>query len=322
MAKYLIPFLAFEAVLILTLVLYWAWSQYVSDGSKMKKQRLQTVRDAVHSDRKESGVMQNIQRVTALEKWLRGRFKAYGQLENLVLRAHGPLSTRRLLILMTAIFTGVTALGLLRHIHPLLTLMVGAAVTGSPVLWLMQLADRRRRAFEDKLPEALDHISRALRAGHSLTPAMGMVGQEFADPIGSEFKIVFDEIGFGIPFKEAIGRLAERVQSTDLNFFVISLTIQHESGGNLTELFDGLAKTIRQRMKLRGKIRTLSSEGRASGWVLGSMPFVLLMVLSLINPEYISLLWTTPRGNNLMLIGAGLMSVGFVILKRIVQIKV
>ncbi|ABB23532.1 type II secretion system F family protein [Pelodictyon luteolum] len=322
MAQYLIPFLAFEAALLLTLLLYWAWARYLSAGSKTKKQRLQTVRDAVHSDGKRSGGMQNAQKDSAIEKWLRGRFKAYVQLENLVLRAHGPLTTRRIMILMSTLFTGVMALGLLRHTHPLLTLVVAAAVAGMPVLWLMQLADRRLRAFEDKLPEALDHISRALRAGHSLAPAMGMVGQEFGEPIGYEFKIVFDEIGFGIPFKEAIGRLAERMQSTDLNFFVISLTIQHETGGNLTELFDGLARTIRHRIKLRGKIRTLSSEGRASGWVLGSMPFVLMMVLSLINPEYISLLWTTSRGNNLMLIGAGLMSVGFVVLKRIVQIKV
>ncbi|HCD36331.1 MAG TPA: pilus assembly protein TadB [Chlorobium sp.] len=322
MAKYLIPFFAFEAVLLLTVLFFWAWARYLSTDSKTKKQRLRTVHEAVHSIGPNPGGMQTTRNDSALELWLRSRFATYGSLENLVLRAHSPLTTRRLLILMIALFTVVVALGLQNHNNPFLILALAFCIAGSPVLWLLKLADRRRRAFEDKLPEALDHISRALRAGHSLAPAMGMVGQEFGDPIGYEFKIVFDEIGFGIPFKEAIGRLAERVQSNDLNFFVISLTIQHETGGNLTELFDGLARTIRHRIKLRGKIRILSSEGRASGWVLGSMPFVLMAVLSLINPEYIAQLWTTPQGNTMMMIGAGLMSVGFVVLKRIVQIKV
>ena len=158
--------------------------------------------------------------------------------------------------------------------------------------------------------------------GHSLTSAIGMVGKEFPDPLGHEFKIVFDEISFGIPFKEAIDRLADRVQSYDLNFFVISLKIQHETGGNLTELLDGLANTLRERIKLRGKIRTLSSEGRSSAQVLGSMPFVLAGILGLINPGYISLLWTTPQGQKLVLIGGGLMSVGFFLLNRIIKIKV
>jgi tight adherence protein B len=224
--------------------------------------------------------------------------------------------------IMFALFTVVVMLGLMRKINPLLLPVLASAIAITPVLWLTRQANQRRQVFGDKLPEALDYISRALRAGHSLISAIGMVGKEFPDPIGQEFKTVFDEVGFGIPFKDAIGQLADRVQSNDLNFFVISLMIQHETGGNLTELLDGLAKTMRERFKLRGKIRTLSSEGRSSAWILGSLPFVLAGILALINPGYISVLWTTPQGQNLMLIGAGLMSVGFFLLSRIIQIKV
>jgi tight adherence protein B len=149
-----------------------------------------------------------------------------------------------------------------------------------------------------------------------------MVGKEFPDPIGTEFKMVADKINFGIPFKDAISQLADSVKSRDLNFFVVSILIQHETGGNLTELLDGLANTMRERVKLRGKIRTISSEGRTSAWVLGCMPFVIAMLLWLTNPAYISLLWTTPQGRNFIFTGCLLMVFGFVVLRRIVQIKV
>jgi len=129
-------------------------------------------------------------------------------------------------------------------------------------------------------------------------------------------------MAFGIPFKDALGQLAVRVQSNDLNFFVTSLMIQHETGGSLAELLDGLANTIRERFKLRGKVRTLSSEGRASAWILSGMPFVLAGVIALINPGYISLLWTTPQGQKLILIGFVLMVFGIFMISRIVQIKV
>ena len=221
-----------------------------------------------------------------------------------------------------ALFTVVVVLGILRQTNPLLLLVLAVAIASTPVLWLSLQSNKRRQAFGDKLPETLDYISRAMRAGHSLTSAIGMVGKEFPDPIGHEFKTVFDEIAFGIPFKDTISHLAARVQSYDLNFFVIALMIQHETGGNLAELLDGLASTMRERIKLRGKIRTLSSEGRASAWVLGSMPFSLAGILGLINPGYISVLFTTPQGHNLILIGAGLLAVGFSMLNRIIHIKV
>ena len=223
---------------------------------------------------------------------------------------------------MLALFTVVVALGLIRQTNPLLLLVLAVSIASTPFLWLYRLANHRRQAFGDKLPEAIDYITRALHAGQSLTSAIGMLGKEFPDPIGHEFKTVFDEISFGIPFKDAIDQLADRVQSYDLNFFVISLKIQHETGGNLTELLDGLAGTLRERIKLRGKIRTLSAEGRASEWVLGSMPFALGGILGLINPGYMGVLFTTSQGHTLILIGGGLMSVGFFLLNRIVKIKV
>jgi tight adherence protein B len=191
-----------------------------------------------------------------------------------------------------------------------------------PVFQLIHVAQKRRRQFEAKLPEALDFIARALRAGHSITVSIGMAGDELADPIRTEFKTVFDEIGFGISFEEAMTEMAQRIRSSDLDFLVTALLIQRETGGNLTELLDGLAKTVRDRIKLQGKVKTLSSEGRLSAILLGTLPFILGGVLSFLNPQYMSVLWSTPKGQSMLMTGALLLVLGFISLSRIVRIKV
>ncbi|MBN1929466.1 MAG: type II secretion system F family protein [Chlorobiaceae bacterium] len=322
MNQFLIPFVAFVAVMLIILLLYGVWVTFFDRLNKAKKNRLQAIHNAVQwGGQSPSSLRTNLQD-SELEAWLRSRSKAFIKLENLIQRAHSPISASRLLGLMLALFVAVLVLGLLLKTNPLLLPALALAISSAPVLWLHRKANQRRKALENKLPEALDYISRSLRAGHSLTTAIGAVGKEFPDPIGYEFKIVFDEISFGISFKESIGQLADRVQSNDVNFFVIALMIQHETGGNLTELLDGLAKTIRERFKLRGKIRTLSSEGRISALVLGSMPFLFTAMIAFINPGYISVLWTTPQGHTLLLIGGGLMLTGLVVLNKMVQIKV
>lgn len=316
------PVVVFMAVVLITTLLYWIWSNFFSTRNKAKKERLQIIRNAVHSsnpgiDSTLSPLLEN-----ELETWLRLRSRTFVRLENLIKRAHSQLTAGRLMGLMLFLFIAVEVLGLLRQTNPLLLFVLALAIASIPVLWLSQKASKRSKAFGDKLPDTLDYISRALRASHSLNMAISMVGKEFPDPIGTEFKTVADKISFGIPFKDAIAQLADSVQSRDLNFFVVSILIQHETGGNLTELLDRLAKTMRARIKLRGKIRTLSSEGRSSAWILGSLPFVLAIILWLANPGYISILWTTPQGQNLILLGGALLAIGLIVLNHLVKIKV
>lgn len=332
MTIFLISFFAFLAVMLIMLLLYGVWLHFFDLRNQAKKKHLQAIYNAVRQGGQSFSDEQTPRQESAIETWFRSRSRTLetwlrsrsGTLETLLQRAHTPFTVGRLIVLMLALFTLVVVLGLLLlpQTNPLHLLMLAVAIASMPVLWLFRQAKQRRKVFGDKLPEALDYISRAMRAGHSLTSAIGMVGKELPDPIGYEFKTVFDEISFGIPFKDAIGHLADRIQSNDLNFFVISLKIQHETGGNLAELLHGLAKTIRERVKLRGKVRTLSSEGRASAWILGTLPFVFAAILMLINPGYISVLWSTPQGQNLIFIGCGLMAVGIFVLSRIVQIKV
>jgi tight adherence protein B len=321
MATLLLPFVVFLAVILVTWLSYTVLFRYFDPGGKAKKSRLRAIRNASHPDAQGAEASDRDLQERALETWLRSHSGTFVRLESLVRHAHSPLRAGRLLGLMLGLFALVMASGLLRQTNLPLLLALAVAVAGSPLLWLHRQSSQRSKNFGDKFPEAIDYISRALRAGHGLSSAIGMVGREFPGPVGHEFKIVFDEISFGIPFKEAVGKLADRIQSNDLNFFAVSLMIQHETGGNLAELLDGLAKTIRDRIKLRGKIRTLSSEGRISAWILGLLPFAVGAILLVVNPAYVSMLWTTPQGTTLLLIGGGLMGTGFFTLSRIVRFR-
>lgn len=201
-------------------------------------------------------------------------------------------------------------------------LLLGALALCLPALWLLRRQIQRRTRFEDQLPEALDFMTRALRAGYGLSVAMGMVGDELPQPLGAEFKTTFDQINLGMSFADAMAEMADRVNSPDLNFLVIALMIQRKTGGNLTELLTSLAKTVRERIKLKGKVRVLASEGKLSGVLIGVLPLLLGVILSVINPVYMSTLWTTESGHKLVGVGLVMMGLGALWMWKIVQIKV
>lgn len=214
----------------------------------------------------------------------------------------------------------------------LLAVLAGSSLAGAlllampaapwPLLRLLHLAQRRRQRFEDQLPEALDLMTRALRAGYGLSMALGMVGEQLQDPLASEFRQVFEQLQLGQDFGQAMGAMAQRVRSQDLHFLLIALTIQRKTGGNLTELLGSLARTMRERIKLKGKVRVLSSEGRLSGLMIGALPFVLGLLLTLINPGYMASLWTTETGHTVVGVGLFMLALGAAWMWKIVQIKV
>jgi tight adherence protein B len=210
---------------------------------------------------------------------------------------------------------------LLRAPQPL-AISGGLVAFSMPWLYLLQREKNRRLRFEEQLPEALDFMTRAMRAGHGLSVSIGMVGDELAEPIGAEFKTVFEHLKLGMTFDDAMAQMAERINSSDLNFLVIALMIQRKTGGNLTELLTTLAQTVRERIKLKGKIRALAAEGKLSGIMIGSLPFVLGGILSLLNPVYMSTLWTTPSGQTLLLVNSLMICLGAFWMWKIVQIKV
>ena len=206
---------------------------------------------------------------------------------------------------------------------PLVFSVLGAMVLAAlPWFRLSRQRAARIRAFEKQIPEALDLMSRAMRAGHAFPTAVQMVGEEMADPIGQEFRTLFDETNYGMPQHEALVRLADRVPVADLGYFVVAVLIQRESGGNLAELLDNISSIVRARLKLLGSVRTLSAEGRLSAWILLALPFVTGALINIITPHFMAVLWTDPIG--LRLVGAAMvaMALGVVWMRKIIQIRV
>jgi tight adherence protein B len=191
-----------------------------------------------------------------------------------------------------------------------------------PFMWLKKKERRRMDKFQKQLPDALDLVARALMAGHAFTQGLRMVADEFDDPIGPEFEKTLDEINFGVNTEIAMANLTDRVDCPDLKFFVVSINIQRETGGNQAEIVGNIARLVRDRFKLQGKIRVLSAEGRLSAVVLVSMPFMVGTLIRLINPEYMDSLFTTDIGKAMMGGAACSMLIGIAVIKKMIVIKV
>ncbi|NPT60073.1 type II secretion system F family protein [Paraburkholderia elongata] len=206
---------------------------------------------------------------------------------------------------------------------PLMALLAVMLIAGvfAP-LRVSRAKGKRLRLIEEQLPEAADMISRSLRAGHSFSTALGIVGDEMPEPIGAEFRTAFDEINFGVPLNDALGGLANRVPISDLRYFVIAVLIQRESGGNLAEILVNIAQLIRSRLTLLAKVRVLSAEGRLSAWVLGVLPFVMAFLISIVNPRFLRVLWTDPAGIKLIGVALVMMALGVVWMRKVIRIHV
>lgn len=191
-----------------------------------------------------------------------------------------------------------------------------------PFVWLMNRKSKRMKRFEEQFPEALDMLSRAIRAGHAFQTAMGMVADELPDPVGPEFKKTFDQQNYGLPLKDALNELSDRLKSLDVRFFVTAVMIQRETGGNLAEILDNLAHVVRERFKILRQVRVHTAHGRFTGYVLLSLPAALAVALSFINPEHMNLLFREQMGQT-MLMGAMVMQViGFVWIRQVIKIEV
>src|SRR5262249_39282585 len=205
---------------------------------------------------------------------------------------------------------------------PLWGLLLAGGLGALPTLYVRRARTKRLVKCEAQLPDAIDLMCRALRAGHAFPTALKMVGEEMAEPTGQEFRTLFDEMNYGVSLQDALLNLVTRVPSTDLKYFVIAVMIQRETGGNLAELLDNISKLVRERMKLMGHIRTLSAEGRLSAWILGCLPFVTAGMLSIVNPKFLAVLWTDPIGPKLVGGALTIMAFGVWWMRKIIRIRV
>ena len=199
-----------------------------------------------------------------------------------------------------------------------------AAVAGLffPLIWLMRKRSTRVAKFEEMFPDALDLMARAIRAGHAFQTSLGMVADELAAPVGPEFKKCFEQQNFGLPLREALNGLSDRMPLLDVRFFVTAVTIQRESGGNLSEILENLAHVVRERFKIRRQVRTHTAHGRFTGYVLLALPAFLAIALSRIAPDQMQLLFREPMGR-MMLAGAiVLQTIGYFWIRQVIKIEV
>lgn len=214
------------------------------------------------------------------------------------------------------------ALGIVFHTAPTVTFALALGVALAPWIAVRRKRNQRLKQLECQLPDAADLIARALRAGHSFSSALGMLAEELADPLGGEFRTVFDEINCGVSMNTALYNMTERVPIADLRYFVIAVLIQRESGGNLAEILGNIGFIIRERLKLFSKVRALSAEGRLSGWILALLPFVVIAALSLLSPNFIKVFWTDPAAEKLAGVCLAMMTLGILWMRNIVRIRV
>jgi len=192
----------------------------------------------------------------------------------------------------------------------------------SPFLVLRYQRSRRLREFNRHLPESIDLMSRALRAGHSLTAAIEIVGDESPEPVRSEFRAVYRQQNFGLPAREALVELARRIPLPELNFVVTAILLQKETGGNLVEVLDRTTEVIRERLRIQGEVRIYTAQGRLTGWILSLLPIAMFFLLSLANRGYTRVLVEDPTGRKLIYAGLGLMVLGGLAIRKIVNVKI
>jgi tight adherence protein B len=318
----LVPVLVFISVILLAQAAYLLWRARKGSAAVRLQRRLDLLSQAVGADGQRPLLKQRrLSTLSSLASLLGGlsftaglgRYLAQSGLEWAV--------STLLLASATGAAAGL-ALASISASPAFFGLLIALLLGAFPWMYVAWKRGKRLRKLEQQLPDALDLITRAMRAGHSLPLGVQMVSDEMRDPVAAEFRLVHEQISFGMSLQQALASLCERVPLTDYRYFVIAVLIQRQSGGNLTEVLGKLSQLIRERHKLFARVRVLSAEGRMSAWVLSVLPFALGGLLHLFNPGFISRLWTDPLGISMLRTMLAMMALGILILIRIVKIRV
>ena len=322
LSYYIFAVLGFLAVVLLVEGVYLAWSAWRGPNARQIAQRLRALNAGGHGGQTPVSMVKRrlLSTVPLVDRALL-EIPRIHVLDRFLEQSGSNLSVAALLVLTGGSATAVTFFCLVFGVPMVMALVLGAIALVTPVLLIANQREKRIAHIEQQLPDALDLMSRALRAGHAFLGALQMVADEGPEPVAGEFRITFDEINFGVSTQDALLNLASRVPSTDLRYFVIAVLIQRDTGGNLSELLTNISRIMRERMRFAGTIRVLSAEGKLSAWILGVLPFALAGVINAMNPKFMAVLWTDPSGQR-MVAGALLMMLfGIVWLWRITKIR-
>lgn len=314
--------LVFIAIVLLLEGLYLTWNAYKGPEAVRIEKRLQVISAGWQDATEQNLIKQRLLSDSPTLERLLLQIPRIHSLDRLLIQSGMKLSVIGFLGYTCMAALGGVAIASLLNLHFTISLLCLVTAGLLPFLFLLSARHKRLLKIEEQLPDAIDLMARALKAGHAFSGALQMVSSECAEPIANEFRMTFEEVNFGISMQEALMNLSTRIPSTDLRYLVIAVLIQRESGGNLAELLDSISSLIRARLKLLGTIRVLSAEGRLSAWILGCLPFAMALVIQLVNPDYLNLLFTDSLGH--LLVGASLtmMVIGIFVMWRIIKIRV
>lgn len=312
-------FLIFAAVFLTVLALFLAITAVRQSPAAKLKRRLHRMEQ---SGTGSSDAMGNLLKETTPAEQFIFRFPLMAGIKKLI--EHSGITIRPVsFLLLTVIMSTVlfAAMFALRGSLPA-ALLTAVLTTILPFGYLQYMRQKRQKRFDELLPDALLMISRSLRAGHSLSGAVELISQEMAEPISSLFKIAFERQKLGMRTAEALGTLPTHIDSVDLQFFVTIIRINSETGGNLSEILEKLAETIRARLQIRRQVQVYTAEGRLSGYVLVLLPIFVFIIFYLQNPEYMGVFFNE-KTCQISLVGAGLAQVaGFLMIRKIIDIRI
>lgn len=237
-------------------------------------------------------------------------------------QANIQLSAPQVLVNVSAISLVLTAALMFFRIPMLASMGIGVGVFVLPLMYLYRRRKKRMKKLVNQLPDVFEMLSQALRAGHSLASGMQLISRELPDPAGTEFGRVFHEQNLGLKIEDALRNMADRIDILDVRFFVTAVLIQRQTGGDLAEVLDKIGKVIRSRLELFGKVQALTAEGRLSGYVLLALPIIVFMVMLQVNRNYAMMLFTTDMGRMMLTAAAVMQIMGWLMIKKIVNIKV
>jgi tight adherence protein B len=250
------------------------------------------------------------------------RARVGGKIKRLLEQADVRMKTGTLVLAIAVFAVTGALLGLVLALGPLLTLLIATSTGSLPVLIVLKLRSRRLRRFETQFPDAIDLLSRAIRAGHAFNSGIKMIADEMPDPVGKEFQRVFEEQNYGLPLKTALMNLLDRVNLLDLRLFVVAVLVQRQSGGNLAELLGKIAETIRERFRIMRQLKVHTAQAKLTGIILVCLPPVLGGIILTLNYEYMKVIFQEAWGIR-MLLGAGILQlIGLVWIRKVVNIEV
>lgn len=311
----------FVAVLMCLLTGYWAlFLRPEQQAQRALLKRLKISRPTTGAVLGLRKTVQHLSSIPSLDAAMRRSRDVLGPLERLLQQANVRMTVS--LLLLTAALLGLVVGAVVTMLTGRLlpALPLAACAAWLPFALLQWKRARRILKFEEQFPEALDLLSRGLKAGHAFTSGLSMVADELPEPVGPEFRTLFDQQNYGMPIGEALRLFAGRIPVIDARFFVTAVMTQREAGGNLSEILDNLATVIRDRFQVKRQIRVISAHGRITGLVLTAVPPLLALALFVISPAHFSTLFTDPLGPRLILAAIVLQITGGLIIRKLVRI--